>query len=55
MKRPIDNAIFIIIITIILFFESLLILLGIFRRGVMKRDVLLKKTDLGFDITIYHE
>ncbi len=55
LKGPVDNTIFFIIISIILFVESLLILIGIIRRGVMKKDILLKKTDLGFDITIYHE
>ncbi len=54
-KTPLDNTIFFLILITTLFIQSLFILASITRRGIMKQEVLLQKTNLGFDIAIYHE
>ena len=44
--------IILIIMSIILFLDSILILLSFFRKGILKKEVLSKETNLGFDIII---
>ncbi len=57
-KRKAGNltelVIYIVIVVIVLSIDSLLILLSIFKRGLFKQDVLLQKTDLGFDLILHH-
>ncbi len=35
-----------------IFFESLVILISAFNKGILKKEVLSKKTNLGFDLII---
>ena len=52
-----DNSItnnFIILIFSIfsLFIESIIIIISLFRKGILKKEVLSKQTNLGFDLII---
>ena len=52
-KNSITNNFIILIFSIIsLFFESIIIIISIFKKGIVKREILSKKTDLGFDLII---
>ena len=56
-KSPKNNTItnnFIILIfsVISLFVESIIIIISLFKKGIFKREILSKKTDLGFDLII---
>ena len=52
-KNSISNYFIIIIFSIIsLFFESIIIITSLFKKGVVKKEILSKKTDLGFDLII---
>ncbi len=52
-KNSITNNFIILIFSIIsLFFESILIIISLFKKGIVKKEILSKKTDLGFDLTI---
>ena len=42
-----------LITVLILFVESLLILVNIFRRGLYRKQILSKKSTIGYDIKIY--
>ncbi len=46
------NIVFIIFATLILFIESILIIIFSFRRGIYKQEILSSKSNLGFDIDI---
>tara|TARA_Y100001968_G_scaffold298371_1_gene308199 strand:+ start:425 stop:631 length:207 start_codon:yes stop_codon:yes gene_type:complete len=47
------NSFIILIFSIIsLFFESMIIIISLFKKGILKREILSKKTDLGFDLII---
>ena len=35
-----------------LFFESIIIIISFFKKGILKREILSKKTNLGFDLII---
>ena len=52
-KNSISNNFIILIFSIIsLFFESIIIIISLFKRGIVKKEILSKKTDLGFDLII---
>ena len=46
------NFIILIISTISLFVESILTIISLFKKGIFKKEILSKKTDLGFDLII---
>jgi len=47
-----NNFIILIFSIISLFVESILIIISIFKKGILKKEILTKKTDLGFDLII---
>ena len=52
-KNSITNNFIILIFSIIsLFVESIIIITSLFKKGIVKREILSKKTDLGFDLII---
>ena len=51
-KSLIYNFILTIIISLILFFESIYILLSAIKKGFIKKEVLTTKSNVGFDIII---
>ena len=52
-NNSITNSFIILIFSIIcIFFESIIILISLFKKGIFKREILSKKTDLGFDLII---
>ena len=52
-KNSITNNFIILIFSIItLFVESIIIIISLFKKGIVKKEVLSKKTDLGFDLII---
>jgi len=56
-KKNNDNSItynFIILIfsIISLFIESIITIISLFKKGIFKKEILSKKTDLGFDLII---
>ena len=52
-KKSITNNFIILIFSIIsLFFESIIIIISVFKKGIVKKEILSKKTDLGFDLII---
>ena len=52
-NNSITNDFIIILFSILsLFFESILIIMSIFKKGILKKEVLSKRTNLGFDLII---
>ena len=52
-KNSIANNFIILIFSIIsLFFESIIIIISLFKKGIFKKEVLSNKSDLGFDLII---
>ena len=52
-KNSITNNFIVLIFSIIsLFFESIIIIISLFKQGIVKKEILSKKTDLGFDLII---
>ena len=52
-KNSITNNFIILIFSVIsLFLESIIIIISLFKKGIFKREILSKKTDLGFDLII---
>jgi len=52
-KYSITNNFIILIFSITsLFFESIIIIISLFKKGIVKKEILSKKTDLGFDLII---
>ena len=47
-----NNFIILIFSIIALFVESIIIIISLFKTGILKKEVLTKKTDLGFDLII---
>ncbi len=47
-----NNFIILIFSVISLFLESIIIIINLFKKGIFKREILSKKTDLGFDLII---
>ena len=48
----VNNFIILIFSIISVFVESVIIIIGSFKKGILKREILSKKTDLGFDLII---
>ena len=48
----VNNFIILIFSIISLFVESIVIIIGAFKKGILKREILSKNTDLGFDLII---
>ena len=48
----VENLIFFFLFTVFLVFESLKTLSGIFTYGILKKEILTTKSDLGVDIKI---
>ena len=47
------NYFIILIFSVVsLFIESIIIIISFFKKGIFKREILSKKTDLGFDLII---
>ena len=46
------NFIILIFSVISLFLESIIIIISLLKKGIFKREILSKKTDLGFDLII---
>ena len=52
-KNSITNNFIILIFSVIsLFVESIIIIISLFKKGIFKKEILSKKTDLGFDLII---
>ena len=52
-NNSITNNFIILIFSIIsLFIESIITIIGLFKKGIFKKEILSKKTDLGFDLII---
>ena len=47
-----NNFIILIFSVISLFVESIIIIISLFKKGIFKKEILSKKTDLGFDLII---
>ena len=47
-----NNFIILMFSIFTLFFESLIIIISLFRKGILKKEVLSKETKLGFDLII---
>ena len=47
-----NNFIILIFSIISLFIESIIIIISLFKKGILKKEVLSKKTNLGFDLII---
>ena len=47
-----NNFIIIIFLILSLFFESIIIIFSLFKKGILKKEVLSNKTNLGFDLII---
>ncbi len=47
-----NNFIILIFSVLSLFFESLIIIITLFKKGIFKKEVLSKNTNLGFDLII---
>ena len=51
-NKVVDIYIFTVIFLIILFYKSVRVLIEIFSYGVLKKEVLTKESNIGFDIKI---
>ena len=51
-KNFVSLVIFSLLVSFILFIESIFTLISVFWKGVIKREVLSEKSELGFDIDI---
>jgi len=52
-NNSITNYCIILIFSVVsLFVESIIIIISFFKKGIFKREILSKKTDLGFDLII---
>ena len=47
-----NNFIILIFSSISLFVESIIIIISLFKKGIVKKEVLSKNTNLGFDLII---
>ncbi len=47
-----NNFIILIFSILSLFFESIIIITSLFKKGILKKEVLSNKTNLGFDLII---
>ncbi len=52
-SNSITNNFIILIFSIIsIFVESIIIIISLFKKGILKKEILSQKTDLGFDLII---
>ena len=52
-NNSITNKFIILMFSVIsLFAESILIIISLFKKGILKKEILSEKTDLGFDLII---
>ena len=52
-NSSLTNKFIILIFSVIsLFVESIIIIISLFKKGILKKEILSKKTDLGFDLII---
>ena len=52
-NNSITNDFIILIFSVVsIFVESIIIIISSFKKGIFKREILSKKTDLGFDLII---
>ncbi len=52
-SNSITNTFIILIFSILsLLFESIIIIISVFKKGILKKEVLSQKTNLGFDLII---
>tara|TARA_Y100001968_G_C19436900_1_gene760231 strand:+ start:424 stop:630 length:207 start_codon:yes stop_codon:yes gene_type:complete len=47
-----NNFIIFLFSIVSLFFESIITILSLFKKGIFKKEILSKKTNLGFDLII---
>ena len=47
-----NNFIILIFSILSLFFESIIVIFSLFKKGILKKEVLSNKTNLGFDLII---
>ena len=47
-----NNFIILLFSIIALFLESIIIVISLFKKGIKKKEILSKRTDLGFDLII---
>ena len=47
-----NNFIIMIFLILSLFFESIIIIISLFKKGILKKEVLSEKNNLGFDLII---
>ena len=51
-KRIVSSFIIFLLTILILFIDSLFILLNISKKGILKKEILSKKSNMGFDVKI---
>ena len=47
-----SNFIILVLSILSIFFESIIIIISLFKKGILKKEVLSEKTNLGFDLII---
>ena len=47
-----SNFIILVLSILSIFFESIIIIISLFKKGILRKEVLSKKTNLGFDLII---
>ena len=47
-----SNFIILVLSILYIFFESIIIIISLFKKGILRKEVLSKKTNLGFDLII---
>ena len=48
----VNNFIILILSIISIFLESIIIIISLFKEGILKKEILSRRTDLGFDLII---
>ena len=51
-KSFVNHFIILVFSIIYLFVESIVIIINLFKKGILKKEILSKKSDLGFDLII---
>ena len=51
-NSTVSNFIILILSIITIFIEAIIVLISSFNKGILKREILSKRTDLGFDLII---
>ncbi len=55
MKKSTEDLVFAGVAIFILFIDAVFTLIDAFKRGVMKKEVLIQKTNLGFNLIFHHQ